>query len=65
LIRNLLLISRRTKGNAISWQVIARRAVVELLVTLLYRKRKTERLKLFIRGYADGLAGSTGKADVP
>lgn len=64
-IRNLILIARRSHWKAVGRRAIVRRAITELIVTLLYRTRKGERLRLLLRGWRDGLAGRTGQGEVP
>lgn len=65
LLRNLVLIARRTNGEAIGAWGIVRRGFVESAVTLLYRSRKAERLALMVQGWWHGVAGRTGKGEVP
>lgn len=65
MLRNLLIIARRSKGEAINRWDIARRGFVELIVILLYRSNKKKRLKLLVKGWRHGLAGHAGKGEVP
>lgn len=60
-IRNLLLIIRRTGGGWTAWSYFATRLARELLFTLLFRSEKRRRLRLLWRGLADGLRGVTGQ----
>jgi hypothetical protein len=60
-IRNLLLIIRRTGGSAAAWSFFAKRLGRELLFTLLFRSEKRRRLRLLWQGLADGLRGVTGQ----
>ena len=60
-IRNLLLIIRRTGGGFAAWSFFARRLARELLFTLLFRSERRRRLHLLWRGLADGLRGVTGQ----
>ena len=63
--RNLLMLARRTSGEAVSlWSVLGR-LVVDVGLILLYRDRKRDRLRLTFKGFWDGLAGRTGKGPVP
>lgn len=65
LLRNLLIIAHRSKGEAINRWDIARRGLVEAVVILLYRNSKRKRLELLVKGWWHGLAGHTGKGEVP
>jgi GT2 family glycosyltransferase len=60
-IRNLLLIIRRTDGGWAAWRFFATRLARELLFTLLFRSEKRRRLRLLWRGLTDGLSGVTGQ----
>nr|WP_294170526.1 hypothetical protein [uncultured Sphingomonas sp.] len=60
-VRNLLLIIRRTGGGPAAWRFFAERFGRELLFTLLFRSEKRRRLRLLWRGLADGLRGAAGQ----
>lgn len=64
-LRNLTLIARRSKGAAVSMPSVAFRTIVDILLSLLFRDRKSERLRLLIRGLRDGLRNVSGKGPVP
>ena len=65
LIRNLVLIVRRTGAGAEGWWFLARRLAREIGFTILFRAEKRRRLVMLGRGLLDGLAGRTGKGAVP
>jgi GT2 family glycosyltransferase len=63
-LRNLLLIARRSRWQAISRPMIVARAVCDLLLTSVKRDR-AQRISLLFRGLAAGFRGETGKGPVP
>lgn len=65
LIRNLVLIVRRTKAGARGWWFIAQRLIREIGFTLLFRTEKGRRFAMLGKGLFDGLAGRTGKGPAP
>jgi GT2 family glycosyltransferase len=64
-IRNLLLIVRRTGNGPRAWVFFTKRFAREVLFALMFRDAKVKRLGLICQGFADGLAGKTGKGKVP
>lgn len=64
-IRNLLLIVRRTGNNPQAWLFFTKRFAREVLFAILFREAKLRRLGLIWQGFAAGLAGKTGKGKVP
>jgi GT2 family glycosyltransferase len=64
-LRNLLIIARETKGEAIGWFDLAVRMVVDVTLVLLFRDQKLDRLRLLFKGLSDGWRGMTGKGPVP
>lgn len=65
LLRNLVIIRRRSGGRAVGILAVVQRGLVECAATLLFRGQKLERLKLLFRGFRDGLRGVVGKGPVP
>ena len=64
-LRNLIIIARRSHGKALGFVAVARRGITDVLVTLLFRDRKRERLAFLARGLRDGMRGRGGKGPVP
>lgn len=64
-LRNLWLIASRSGGAATTKASVLRRLVIDIGLILLYRDRKTERLRLLLSGLRDGIRGVTGKGPVP
>jgi len=64
-IRNLVLFSRRSRMGAAGARMVATRLGREVLLTVLYRTSKWQRLRLLAAGFVAGLRGRTGKARVP
>lgn len=64
-IRNLLLIVRRTGNGPHAWLFFAKRLSREVLFAILFRDAKLKRLGLIWQGLVAGLAGRTGKSEVP
>lgn len=65
IVRNLILIVRRTGGGAKAWSFLARRFTREVALAILFRDRKAKRLSCILEGARDGFAGRTGKRRVP
>jgi len=61
LIRNIVLVVRRTGVGFVGWRFIAHRLSREVAFTLLFRTQKLLRLANLFRGLLDGLAGVTGQ----
>lgn len=64
-LRNLWLVASQSGGRAVTQVSVLRRLVVDVVLILLYRDRKLERLKLLLRGLRDGMRGVSGKGPVP
>ena len=64
-LRNLALIARRSRGQAVGWGSVALRTLVDVSLILLFRDRKLERLKLLLSGLVAGLRNRAGKGPVP
>lgn len=62
-IRNLVLIVRRSKAGVAGWKFIAIRLSREVAFTLLFRTQKLLRLRNLFVGLWDGLAGVSGQRD--
>jgi GT2 family glycosyltransferase len=60
LIRNIVLIVRRTKPGWPGWSFLLKRLSREFAFTILFREQKVERLKLLTKGLIHGLRGRTG-----
>ena len=58
--RNLLLIATRVVPRPVNVVAATARILIEILVTLMHRNRKSERLRYLIRGILDGLRGRQG-----
>lgn len=65
IIRNLVLIVRRTGGGRRAWTFFAKRLAREIALAGLFRNAKLARLGFIGRGLADGLAARTGKGRHP
>jgi len=65
MLRNLLIIRRRSGAQAIGIFMIAKRCFIECLSTLLFRSQKRDRLNLLFQGLRDGFCGAIGKGPVP
>lgn len=65
IVRNLVLIVRRTGISAKGCIFLVERLAREMMLTILYRSSKAERLGLIFKGLVDGLAGRTGKRTLP
>lgn len=61
LIRNAIMIVLRARAGMAGWLFVANRLIREVAFTLLFRRRKTERLRMIALGFRDGLAQKTGK----
>jgi len=64
-LRNLWLIASQSGGGATTKVGVLRRLIIDVLLILLYRDRKAERLRLLLLGLRDGIRGITGKGPVP
>jgi GT2 family glycosyltransferase len=64
-IRNLLLIVKRTGGGLRAWTFFIKRVFREVMLAILFRDRKRERLSLALKGIADGFIGKAGKGLLP
>jgi hypothetical protein len=64
-LRNLVLISLRSKGDAIRLWSVAARGMIDIALILLFRDRKLRRLGLLFRGIGDGFRQRAGKGPVP
>lgn len=62
--RNLVLIARKSKGQAVSWWSLAVRLALDNAL-LIVRDQRMIRARLLWRGLFDGLRGRTGKGPVP
>ena len=62
--RNLALIARKSKGQAVSWWSLATRLLLDHML-LIIRDQRMTRARLLWRGLFDGLRGRTGKGPVP
>ena len=63
--RNLLLIAKGTRRRAIGYLGIAIRIMVDIILILLCRDNKRDRLYLLFKGISDGIRGISGKGLVP
>lgn len=63
-LRNLALISRATKGEAVSKFALGKRALVDFALLAL-RKDRAKRARLLVMGLIAGLRGQDGKGMVP
>lgn len=64
-IRNLLLIVRRTGNSPQAWLFFTKRFAREVLFAILFRDAKLKRLSLIWQGFIAGLVDKTGKGEVP
>lgn len=64
-LRNLIIIARRSRGQASSRWTIMRRGLTDALLVLWFRDHKWERLRFLALGGIHGLLGRTGKGPVP
>lgn len=64
-LRNLVILARRSRGRAITYGAVAFRVLADVVIILLYRGRKLERLGLLLKGLFRGLHGETGKGPLP
>jgi rhamnosyltransferase len=64
-VRNLLLASRATKQAIDVRVMVGLRFALEIGGSVVFRNRKSERLKLLVHGIVDGLRGRAGKGAVP
>ena len=65
IIRNLTLLVRRTGGGLRAWSFLARRIAREVVLSILFRNCKLQRLILIWKGLVAGLVGETGKGALP
>ncbi len=64
-LRNLIIIARRSRGEASSGWTVIRRGLIDVVLIIGFRDRKWERLRLLGLGVVHGLLGRSGKGPVP
>ena len=65
IVRNLILIVRRTGGGLAGWRFVMTRLAREIVFTGLFRSDKIKRWRMLALGVSHGLAGRAGKGPVP
>jgi GT2 family glycosyltransferase len=61
--RNLVLIARRLRPGFEGWSFVMRRLIQEAILVMLFKKKKTRRIGLMVRGIRDGLLNKGGYID--
>jgi GT2 family glycosyltransferase len=64
-IRNLILVTRRVRVGPVVRCGMALRVLLDFVPTVVLRSRRQERFGLYVRGFADGLRGTSGKWRLP
>jgi hypothetical protein len=64
-IRNLILVTRRVKAGPAVRCGMALRVVLDFVPTVVLRSNRRKRFGLYLRGFVDGLRGSSGKWRLP
>ncbi len=64
-LRNLILVTHRSRRGVLGYLYILARAAQEVLITALWRGERGTRLRLLWTGARAGIAGQAGKGPVP
>ena len=64
-LRNLWLIAEGSLGRAVTKGGVLSRLAIDAGLILLYRDKKSERLRLLLMGLRDGMRGVSGVGPVP
>lgn len=64
-VRNLLLIAKKSRGQAVTVFGTIIRMFIDIFLIIAFRENKISRLKLILSGLSAGIRGRTGKGRLP